>query len=246
MFIWATVVHPFFYPPQATSPHRSHQTACQSSVSEMRHLQTGVCKDSVPDDGTTTGSSGDTQSTFHHHWRGLCWSLQGHTRKPVLIKSYISIFVCFSNKASHIEIISDLTTEAFLAGLKRFIARRGLSQEIHSDNGTNFLGAKNDLNDLYHFLQSTTTTSAVNKYLLSQRVQWQCIPKRASYFGGLWEVAVKAAKYHLRHVMGTQCLTYEEFATVTCQIESCLNSQPLTPITSHAIDGISALTTGHS
>ena len=171
---------------------------------------------------------------------------KGHTRKPVLIKSYIPIFVCFSSKASHIEIISDLTTEAFLAGLKRFISRRGLPQEIHSDNGSNFLGAKNDLNDLYHFLQSTTTTSAVNKYLLSQRVQWQCIPKRASHFGGLWKVAVKAAKYHLRHVMGTQRLTYEEFTTVTCQIESCLNSQPLTPITSHAIDGISALTPGHS
>ena len=44
---------------------------------------------------------------------------KGHTRKPVLIKSYISIFVCFSSKASHIEIISDLTTEAFLSGLHR-------------------------------------------------------------------------------------------------------------------------------
>ena len=170
---------------------------------------------------------------------------KGHTRKPVLIKSYISIFVCFSSKASHIEIISDLTTEAFLAGLKRFIARRGLPQEIHSDNGSNFLGAKNDLNDLYHFLQSTTTISSVNQYLLSQRVQWQCIPERAPHFGGLWEAAVKAAKYHLRRIMGTQRLTYEEFATVTCQIESCLNSRPLKSITSHAIDGISALTPGH-
>ena len=65
-----------------------------------------------------------------------------HTHKPVLIKSYISIFVCFSSKASHIEIISDLTTETFLAGLKPFITRHGLPQEIHSDNGSNFLGAK--------------------------------------------------------------------------------------------------------
>ena len=167
-----------------------------------------------------------------------------HASRSLL--NLMSIFVCISSKASHIEIISDLTTEAFLAGLKHFIARRGLPQEIHSDNGSNFLCAKNDLNDLYHFLQSTTTTSAVNKNLLSQRVQWRCIPKRASHFGGLWEVVVKAAKYHLRHVMGTQRLTYVEFATVTCQIESCLNSQPLTPITSHAIDGISALTPGHS
>ena len=154
---------------------------------------------------------------------------KGHTRKPVLIKSYISIFICFSSKASHIEIISDLTTEAFLDGLKCFIARRGLPQEIHSDNCSNFLGAKNDLNDLYHFLQSTTTTSAVNQYLLSQGVQWQHISERAPHFGGLWEAAVKSAKYHLCNVMGTQRFTYEEFATVTCQIESCLNSRSSHP-----------------
>ena len=140
---------------------------------------------------------------------------KGHTRKPVLIISFIAFF-CFSSKASHIEIISDLITEAFLAGLKHLIIRRGLPQEIHSDNGSNFLGAKNDLNNFYHFLQSTATTSAVNQYLLLQRVQWQCIPERAPHFGGLWEAAVKAAKYHLHRVMGTQCLTYEEFATVTC------------------------------
>ena len=56
---------------------------------------------------------------------------------------------------------------------------------------------------------------------------------------------MKAAKHHLRRVVCTQRLTYEEFSTVTCQIESCLNSRPLTSITSHAIDGISALTPGH-
>ena len=168
--------------------------------------------------------------------------MKGHTCKPVLIKSYISIFVCFSSKASHIGIISDRTTEAFLAGLKRFIARRGLPQEIHSDNGSNFLGAKKRPQrplplptiDHHHLSCQPVPTS--------QRVQWQCIPERAPHFGGLWEAVVKAAKYHLRRVMGTQHLTYEEFPTVTCQIESCINSWPLTSITSHAIDGITALT----
>ncbi|GFU02038.1 integrase catalytic domain-containing protein [Trichonephila clavipes] len=48
-------------------------------------------------------------------------------------------------KAIHLELVSDLTTEAFLAALKRFVARRGRPIEIHSDNGRNFVGANNEL-----------------------------------------------------------------------------------------------------
>ena len=131
---------------------------------------------------------------------------KGHTRRPVLIKAYLAIFVCCSTKAAHIEVVSDLTTEAFLACLRRFVARRGLPMELRSDNGSNFKGAKNDLTDLYNLLSSSSTTSAISAYLLSQRVQWHCIPERAPHFGGLWEAAVKSTKHHLRCVVGTQCL----------------------------------------
>ena len=123
---------------------------------------------------------------------------KGHTRRPVLIKAYIAVFVCFSTKATHLEIISDITTEAFLAGLKRFVARRGLPNTIHSDNGSNFKGAKKDLQELYKFLQTTSTTSSVSQYLLTQRVHWETIPERAPHFGGLWEASVKSAKFHLK------------------------------------------------
>lgn len=163
----------------------------------------------------------------------------------MLIKAYIACFVCFSSKATHIEVVSDLTTETFLAALKRFISRRGRPKEIHSDNGTNFVGAKNDLAKLYQMLQSTATEDAISSYLLSERIQWHCIPERAPHFGGLWEAAVKATKRHLKRVIGVQRLTYEELATVTCQIESFLNSRPLTAINSHSIDGITVLTPGH-
>ena len=70
---------------------------------------------------------------------------KGHTKKPVLVKAYLALFVCLSTKAVHLEIVSDLTTEAFIATLKRFVSRRGLPKEIHTDDGTNFQGARNDL-----------------------------------------------------------------------------------------------------
>ena len=166
----------------------------------------------------------------------------GYTRKPVLVKAYLAIFVCFSTKAVHIEVVSDLTTEAFLASLKRFFSRRGLPQSNHSDNGSNFTWAKNDLQDL--FLSSTDANAAIHSYLLTNRVSWHNIPERAPHFGSLWEADVKSTKHHLKRVVGQQRLSFEEFSTVTAQVEACLNSRPLGGLTSHSPDGITPLTPG--
>ena len=59
------------------------------------------------------------------------------------IKIYAAIFVCLATKAVHIELVSDLTTDAFLAALRRFISRRRHCATILTNNGTNFVGAKN-------------------------------------------------------------------------------------------------------
>ena len=159
---------------------------------------------------------------------------KGHTRKPVHIKAYICLFVCLSTKAIHLEVISDLTTPAFLGGLRRFVSRRGCPQVIHSDNGSNFVGARNQLRDLYRFLQAEDTDSTIHQHLLKHRTTWDNIPERAPHFGGLWESAVKSMKFHLKRVVGSQILTYEELETVACQVEACLNSRPGPAITQMA------------
>ena len=52
------------------------------------------------------------------------------------VKVYLSVFICFVTKAVHLELVTDLTTEAFIGCLKRFFARRGKSKNIYSDNAT--------------------------------------------------------------------------------------------------------------
>ena len=56
---------------------------------------------------------------------------------------------------------------------------------------------------------------------------------------------MKFMKFHLKRVVGSQILTYEEMQTVTCQVEACLNSRPIIAKTSHNMDGIFTLTSGH-
>ncbi|XP_011687062.1 PREDICTED: uncharacterized protein LOC105449504 [Wasmannia auropunctata] len=67
------------------------------------------------------------------------------------IKSYVCVFVCFATKAMHLELISDLTSEAFIVALRRFASRRKKPAHIHSDNGTNFGGANRELKELGKF-----------------------------------------------------------------------------------------------
>ncbi len=168
-----------------------------------------------------------------------------YTRKPVIVKSYLAVFVCFCTKAVHLEVVGDLTTEAFLASVKRFTSRRGLPKHFHSDNATNFVGAKNELKDIYQLLSQRETQNAVQDYLLSHEVQWHNIPQRAPHFGGLWEAAVKSAKHHLRRIIGNHHLTFEELMTIACQVEAYLNSRPLGVVFTHAEDGVVPLTPGH-
>ena len=60
-------------------------------------------------------------------------------------KGYAAIFVCMVTKAFHIEIVSDLTSAAFLAAFARFSAIRGLCKSIYCDNATTFKGAEAEL-----------------------------------------------------------------------------------------------------
>jgi len=151
----------------------------------------------------------------------------GPPHSKTIIKGYSAIFVCFVTKAVHTEVITSLTTQAFLAALRRFIARQGKPRTIYSDNGTNFQGAANELHEIYKMLQSTSQMAMVQDFLATEGCNWKFIPPYGPHFGGLWEAAVKSMKYHLRRTLGSQVATYKELCTLLAEIEACLNSRPL-------------------
>ncbi|CAK1589589.1 unnamed protein product [Parnassius mnemosyne] len=153
------------------------------------------------------------------------------------------MFTCLTTRAVHIELASDLSTACFLAAMKRFLARRGSVQCFYTDNGTNFIGARSYLRDLYAFLKNEYKP-VWEKQLAESRIQWKLIPPNAPHFGGCWESNIKCIKTHLYRVIGQQILTFEELQTVLSQIESILNSRPLTVLSSDPSDP-AALTPAH-
>ncbi|XP_008189613.1 uncharacterized protein LOC103311697, partial [Acyrthosiphon pisum] len=148
-------------------------------------------------------------------------------RRVTSIKTWIAVFLCLATREIHLESVVGLTSNAFFAALRRFMARRGKCSKIYSDNATNFVGVQREL---------STYLRGVDESVAKEGIDWHFNPPAAPHFGGIWESAVKSAKHHLTRVVKDARLTLEELGTLLFQIEACLNSRPLTPLNSHPLD----------
>ncbi|GFT98881.1 integrase catalytic domain-containing protein [Trichonephila clavipes] len=140
-----------------------------------------------------------------------------HQRKGVLNKIYVCVCICFVTRVIHLEILSDLTSDAIIATLKKFMSRRGKCSKIFTDNATNFVGENSQLKVFYKTLNFPDQNLAA--YFTEEGIEWNFIPPRAPHMGGLWEAGIKSVKYHLKRALGRSRLTYEECETVIIQVE---------------------------
>ena len=83
-----------------------------------------------------------------------------------------------------------LDTDAFLNAFARFTSRREVPKEVVSDNGTNFVGAVNELKELAGQLDE----EKIKRKTSDKRVRWLFNPPAAPPFGGAQEIMVKEAK----------------------------------------------------
>ncbi|XP_036145028.1 uncharacterized protein LOC105841100 [Monomorium pharaonis] len=65
-------------------------------------------------------------------------------------KGYLAIFVGLATSGVHLEVVTEYSTEAFMAAYERFCSQRGICATLHSDCGTNFVGADAELRKLFN------------------------------------------------------------------------------------------------
>ena len=129
----------------------------------------------------------------------------------------------------HVEVTFSLDTDSFILALRRLVARRGNIRSIYSNNGSNFIGAEQELKKAYLEMDDRK----IQSFLLEQGgdcIRWHKNPPLASRMGGVWERQIRSATAILDSLLKThgECLDNESLLTVMTEAEDILNSRPLT------------------
>ncbi len=140
------------------------------------------------------------------------------------------IFTCLSSRAVHIEMIEDLTTDTFINALGCFISLRGAVRKLQCDNGTNFVGARNEFKESL----KQVDTKALNEFLSEKQCKFVFNAPSASHAGGIWEHQIRTVQNVLNATL-VQCpgrLDDASLRTLFYEAMAIDNSRPLT------VDGI--------
>ena len=139
-------------------------------------------------------------------------------------KRYLCLFTCLATRAVHLEMAFGLDTDSFLNAFYRMASRRGLPEEMFSDNGTNFKGADAELKSLVRQLDD----SRIKQSISNKGISWHFNPPSAPHFGGFHETMIKAAKRAMHAILRNADVTDEELMRAMIDAEGLINSRPLT------------------
>ena len=151
------------------------------------------------------------------------YSIKGEVQKRVKGKAYGAIFTCLSSRAVYVDLAKDSSTDSFLQVFRRFITIRGSPQKIFSDNGSNLVGASNELKQIVKNLN----WKEIRDYGLQEGTQWTFSPGNAPWYNGATEALVKSTKRALNAMVGDILFTFSELQTALFEAAQLVNQRPI-------------------
>ena len=154
-------------------------------------------------------------------------------------KRYSVIFTCLYSRAVHIEMWDDLSTDAFINSLRTVTALRGTIRQIRCDQGTNLVGASNELTGNLENMND----GALKQYLQTKGCEFIFRSTSASHMGGVWERQICSARAVLDGMLlNLTTLDSSSLRTVFYKCAGVVNSRQLTTIDAK---GLEPLTPNH-
>ena len=97
------------------------------------------------------------------------------------MKRWCPLFTCLNVRTVHLALANQLNTDSAINAIRRFMARRGKPSRIHSDNGTNFIGANEEIKKAAMEIGDSTD---VRNWTANHEIDWHFIPPSAPHMGG--------------------------------------------------------------
>mgnify|MGYP001792639325 CR=1 FL=1 len=135
------------------------------------------------------------------------------------MKAYGLMITCLASRAVHIELLEDMSSDSFINALRNLIAIRGAVSTIRCDQGTNFIGA---FNDLAKNLEGPLKSS-------HPHIKFTFNPPHSSHMGGVWERLIRSARTILKGMGQKHCarLSTSQLRTLFYEVMAVINSRPL-------------------
>ncbi|XP_057366747.1 uncharacterized protein LOC130687590 [Daphnia carinata] len=148
------------------------------------------------------------------------------------------LYTCMVTRAISLELVPSLSTADFLPSMRKFIATYRKPAVIHSDNGTNFVGAERELREAVEALHAS---DGVPEFMKESGIEWTFQPPRSPHFGGSHESLVKSTKRALYNALEQEnnSLRYPSedlLRTLLYEVAGLLNTRPLIYVSSDPAD----------
>ena len=126
-----------------------------------------------------------------------------------LLKVWVVIYTCVSTRGIVLDVVENMSSNAFLNSLRKFIARRGAPTLIVSINGKSFKSIETQV------------------FVANREITWKFNLEAVPWWGGFWERLVAVFKACLRKTVGHKRLAYVELLTFLQDAECVMNNRPL-------------------